>query len=1282
MKKFTIITALLLMVIGTTFAQKGTFNKITSDLREEMNQSRDAQAMFRVIIIMNEQLDAQKSARQMQYLGKEQQRDLVVNELQLISQRSQKDVLKDLQQGQRAALVDDVRTFWIINAVGCSMTRDMVEAVSERPDVKYVMKDLETHLSDAEESEKVIIDVDKDGTTNAWNVTKVNADQVWELGYTGAGVIVAVIDSGVNYNHTDIANNMWDGGTAYPHHGWDFVNNDNDPMDDRGHGSHCAGTVSSSGTNGKQCGIAKDAKIMALKVLDASGNGNFSDTWAAIEFAVSHGANVLSLSLGAPGVGGYWPARVIMENVLHCGIVASVAAGNVGDKFDSNGDLKYPIPFNVDLPGNCPSPWRNPAQTLNGGRSAVVTVGATTKTTPDEHSDFSSYGPVTWSDIEYYNDYPWRENDIIRIGLIKPDVSAPGTGITSLSHVGNSGYAIMNGTSMATPCVAGVMALMLSVNPTLSPVEIDSIIETTAVYCKNQTSKDNTFGAGRIDALAAVNYMLNACDAPTNLTSIVNRANVNLSWDAANGVSTYRVYRDGAMIANNVSGNSYSDVDAPAGTHVYYVRSNGSNYQASIPSNRVTVSVATNVEANTPSDLTVTNINTSDNTVTLGWTAPDNLVKSLYYTDIINDYYVDASTVIAAQKFTSSMLQAYAGMQIDHVCFKGQTSGTEYTISLYEGDALLPGNLLYQDNYITTEDEENVNYTLIHPVILNPNNDLWLTLSFIGGIGCHTNHEGDGTNNCRFYRYASDKYWLSYPDAVAWAFQIGLSNGEYTYNVYLNDSEVSSSQSATSYTSPCTEGLNRYQVTAKSNGYESKISNSITLVSNRYTAESDLSIEPNDKLYILPNSTLTVNGTLSNTDPDRLIIEDGGLLIHNSQNVQATVKKDITGHGENDLRGWGFITSPISSSITTSGLITDNLGSNATTTTATYDLYYYDEDDNYWRNYRTTPFDLNNGQGYLYANNTGTTISFIGTINSNDSHPTIEATASSNHLKGFNLVGNPFTRNLSISSLALETNKVYEPITAIYELNNGCVVVNQNPSPIAPCTGFFIQTDDAGTLHFNHDWPNQNNGNNNGDLRIELNTASREAKLLDRAYINFHNDNKLEKFTLNPDATKLYIPLNGKDYAIVNAENQDEIPVNFRAAENGSYTLTINPEDVKLGYLHLIDNITGNDIDLLSTPDYTFEAKTTDYASRFKLVFSPEAGASSNSATFAFMNDGNIIITNANNNATLQIVDMMGRVIVQGDAINRISTSGMSPGMYVLRLINGENIRTQKIVIE
>ena len=109
--------------------------------------------------------------------------------------------------------------------------------------------------------------------------------------------------------------------------------------------------------------------------------------------------------------------------------------------------------------------------------------------------------------------------------------------------------------------------------------------------------------------------------------------------------------------------------------------------------------------------------------------------------------------------------------------------------------------------------------------------------------------------------------------------------------------------------------------------------------------------------------------------------------------------------------------------------------------------------------------------------------------------------------------------------------------------------------------------------------------------------------VLDNAIIRFDGGATLGKFQLDANSTKVYFSQEGKDYAIVDADGANEIPLSFKAEKNGNYTLSFTHENVSLSYLHLIDNLTGADVDLLQSTSYSFNAKTTDFANRFKLVF-------------------------------------------------------------------------------
>ena len=136
-----------------------------------------------------------------------------------------------------------------------------------------------------------------------------------------------------------------------------------------------------------------------------------------------------------------------------------------------------------------------------GGTSCVISVGAVDY--DDNIAAFSSEGPSQWADVPEYGDYPYTAGSNTQIGLIRPDICAPGVQIKSLDCNNTNGYTLMDGTSMATPLVTGTIALMLSKNGALTPEQIDQILENTAV--KITEHKSNDYGAGRLDALAAVN---------------------------------------------------------------------------------------------------------------------------------------------------------------------------------------------------------------------------------------------------------------------------------------------------------------------------------------------------------------------------------------------------------------------------------------------------------------------------------------------------------------------------------------------------------------------------------------------------------------------------------------------------------------------------------------------------------------------------------------------------------------------------------------------------------
>ena len=580
----------------------------------------------RVIVVMKQQYDQVEMTRKTQFMDKAQKREFVINELQAFCQVSQSEVIAFV--GSLGDEVQEVKPFWLLNGFACQATDEAIQQLEARNDVAYVYRDeLRKMVPEFSEGKPV------ESKDNAWHVDQVNAPAVWNYngssGYTGNGVVVAVVDSGVDYNHIDMAGSMWDGGTNWPHHGYDLVNSDDDPMDDYCHGTHVAGIIAGQGIGGTQTGIAPGAKIMALKVLDNTGYGFDSNVISGIHFALYHGADIVNISAGEPGIGGMSMYRTVMEELNEAGMVVVIAAGNVGTSM-----YAYPIPNNINSPGNCPPPWLHPDQKMliTGGTTAVICVGATDNI--DKHCDFSSVGPATWASGEYigeYNDYPYQNGDASQPGLIRPDISAPGKNITSLNYQTGNGYIEYDGTSMATPCVSGVLALMLQADPELTAAELDSIIELTAVKIGNY-KKNNITGSGRIDALAAVNALFH--HGPTNLTADFDGETVNLSWEAPASVASYEVYRDGLRIGTDITTTSYTDHLSYGGIYTYYIHAVLDNGITTLPSNYVYVNKTVDIVAEV----------INNQRVDLTWNMPSSIVDGFESGDFYQNMWMNDGT--------------------------------------------------------------------------------------------------------------------------------------------------------------------------------------------------------------------------------------------------------------------------------------------------------------------------------------------------------------------------------------------------------------------------------------------------------------------------------------------------------------------------------------------------------------------------------------------------------------------------------------------------------------
>ena len=277
--------------------------------------------------------------------------------------------------------------------------------------------------------------------------------------YSTTDIVVAVIDTGIDASHIDL-----DGGKVIA---WvDYVNGRTSPYDDNGHGTHVAGIIAGTGEgNAAYKGVAPGVALIGLKVLDSQGSGSFSDVQAAIEWCINnkdkYNIRVINLSLGSSSSSdGTDSVSQAANAAVDAGIVVVVAAGNSG-----------PAKYTIGSPG---------------AADKVITVGAGADVGEGGFflASFSSRGPTA-------------------DGRIKPDIVSPGYKITAPDANSGSGYVTYSGTSMATPFTAGVVALMLDANPSLTPVDVKNILAQTAIDWGPQ-GKDIDYGYGFIDPYEAV----------------------------------------------------------------------------------------------------------------------------------------------------------------------------------------------------------------------------------------------------------------------------------------------------------------------------------------------------------------------------------------------------------------------------------------------------------------------------------------------------------------------------------------------------------------------------------------------------------------------------------------------------------------------------------------------------------------------------------------------------------------------------------------------------------
>ena len=453
----------------------------------------------------------------------------------------------------------------------------------------------------------------------------MNLPEAWEHITNCNSIIVAVVDSGVNYNHEDLAANMWDGTPTYPKHGYNFYDNNDDPMDLNGHGTHVASTIGAVGNNNLgSVGVCWNTKIMALRVSDAAGSIATADIVSAVNFAVTNGAKVINMSLSGGNFDNAFDSA--LNNARNSGVVAVVAAGNDGVNNDNGTDPVYPCNYthanlicvaavnqrydlasfsnygstsvDVAAPGvNIVSGWNGNSTVLTDSLSTGWTSSTTTTSgwgygtvstnigTVNTLANPSNYGGVnTYNDntddriwksfnltayaaatISYYSVWDFSSGDTMRAyvnsaagdpvtannifdsssassndefvyweadisNYVSPTTTVGfrftsnasgnnfGMIITLLEingvSIANNVYNVLQGTSMATPHVAGLAAMVMAYNPNYTYTEVVESIKNGGEVVSSLNGKTTTSKA--VNAMGSLSYI----SAPTGVSSV------------------------------------------------------------------------------------------------------------------------------------------------------------------------------------------------------------------------------------------------------------------------------------------------------------------------------------------------------------------------------------------------------------------------------------------------------------------------------------------------------------------------------------------------------------------------------------------------------------------------------------------------------------------------------------------------------------------------------------------------------------------------------------------
>ena len=756
---------------------------------------------------------------------------------------------------------------------------------------------------------------------------------------------------------------------------------------------------------------------------------------------------------------------------------------------------------------------------------------------------------------------------------------------------------------------------------------------------------------------------------PTVDAVAVGKSAIKLSWDELGGASGYNVYdEDGNLLIGNYPLTTYTVSDLDATTEYCF-----------------TVTAIFNEEESEHSNLACAT--TSDSDTNSGTIGNGEYTTSYIPIETYNKYSYSQQT------YTKGDIEAIGGSE-GYITSIAYNVGNVYTAINTRNIRVFMTNtaneITFTDGNELTYPVQNSDLVFEGPVTFTPG---WVEIKFDIPFTYNGNHilvtvidDTGETDTGDIYCYAHSKY----TNTQYWSIRGNSADNKIDLTTSLSGKGFQSRNNIKLiFTSPYADlvfdGEGDWNNTANWNLRRLPYGNEDITITGDAVLTDDKTVESitidGGSLTIGNGGILTVGGDITHNSAEAFVLKDGGQLFQNNADLQGTFVMDInnpTAWSSNNKTGWQFIASPF----------TDAAVSQFTNAGDEYDLYKFDgRHENLTEEWRNHKADANfedefvSGRGYMasYQNNTTATLS--GTFNNatSISYPVTyqDINEGETHWPNFHLLGNPFTFNMDVTKLSMKN------------MATGVAVVNDEggwdyltSGSINVGDGFFVKST-AASPSVSYGVATRGGSDYNTSDNISVRVSSSASR--DNVVLNFAGSDKAgfpKLNAMNEDIAYLYVVDNNERYGIFNYDKDvKEVPLSFEAQKMGNYTISVDAEG-EYETIVLVDRQTGVETNML-LEDYKFTATTSkkENTDRFLVRFTFKSDEVTETERFAYQSGNELIIEDE---GTVQLFDVTGRMLYISDVKSRgerINVGQLNKAAYILRLVNGEGVKVQKVII-